>query len=146
MPILVLRNNTGGDQNISIRSSVPTQPLYLKSIAWFYDPNGATREIDIKNNTTPTITTNIIRELNIKIQFFDNIDINSDEKLKGLIPVAINNEDKGIQYYEAGYIPSVDIPRNISFSIYDKDGNRVTLNGKLYFTMVFQYNRNEVFA
>ena len=146
MPIITLRNKSGGDENINVRSSVPTQPLFLKSISWFYDPNGATREIDIKHQTTPTITSNHIRELNLKFQFLDNIDINSDEKYKGLIPIAINNEDRGIQYYDIGFIPSVDIPKSISFSIYDKDGNRTTLNGKIYFTVVFQYNRNEVLA
>lgn len=146
MPIITLRNKSGGDENINVRSSVPSQPLFLKSVSWFYDPNGATREIDLKHQTTPTIITNHIRELNLKFQFLDNIDINSDDLYKGLIPVAINNEDRGVQHYNIGFIPSVDIPKSISFTLYDVDGVRVTLNGKIYFTVVFQYNRNEVFA
>tara|TARA_R100000805_G_C3594505_1_gene95849 strand:- start:420 stop:860 length:441 start_codon:yes stop_codon:yes gene_type:complete len=146
MPIVILKNNTGEDENIEIRSAIPSQPLYLKSIAWFYDPNGATREIDLPTQTTPTITSNHIRELNLKFQFLDNIDINSGEKLKGLIPVAINNQSQGIQYYDCGFLPSQDISKSVSFSIYDHEGNRKSLNGKIYFTCIFQYNRNEVFA
>lgn len=146
MPVVILKNKSGESENIQIRSAIPAQPLFLKSIAWFYDPNGATREIDLPHQLTPTITTNPIRELNLKFQFLDNIDINSEEKMKGLIPVGIHNQSSGVQYYNCGFLPSQDISKSVSFSIYDKDGNRKTLNGKIYFNCVFQYNRNEVFA
>lgn len=146
MPIVILKNLSGEDENIQIRSAIPAQPLYLKSIAWFYDPDGATREIDLPHQLTPTVTTNPIRELNLKFQFLDNIDINSGENLKGLMPVAINNQSSGIQYYDCGFLPSQDIGKSISFTIYDDEGTRKNLNGKIYFNCVFQYNRNEVFA
>lgn len=146
MPIITLSNDLGTSQNIEVRNAVPQQPIFLKSISWFYKSSGGSVEIDNRYLDTPIVNeADRIMNLYLKFNFLDNIDVNGSSKRIGMIPVSINNQNSGVQYYDVGFLPSEDIEQNVSLSIHDENGVLKTFTGKIYFNVIFQYNRNEIF-
>lgn len=146
MPIITLSNDLGKSQNIEVRNAVPQQPIFLKSISWFYKADGGGVEIDNRYLDNPLVSeAQQIMNLYLKFNFLDNIDVNGSSQRIGMIPVSINNQSSGIQYYDVGFLPSEDIEQNVSMSIHDENGSLKEFTGKIYFNVIFQYNRNEIF-
>jgi len=151
MPILVIKNESGLDETIELSEALPSQPLFLKTIAWNYVPATTGNNAKFGPQGEDDWTTwsnandNPISVINAKIEFLDNFDINSTTGQGGMIPIPINNIGKGVITVDWEFLPAVNVSKVVDLKLFIGDlplANYLNAGDRFHTMFVFSYGTN----
>ena len=139
MPLLTVSNDGTNDSDIEISGTIPSQPLYLQLINFYFDNSHATDDVG-----SGVAVADEIKRLGVRVSFLDNIDCNSTSS-HSTIDIPVYNQQRGRFTVNVQFLPSETIGKIINVKLYGDDDKILALNGNCWIDLHFSYMRNEIF-